>query len=175
MYLLCLPPPGARLRHPSPSSRIQSTNKAKIFTLQSTSVAVESKACTMESSSRATNWLVASLRAWIGVEPGRHGECRRPLQAAAQASSPSAARPSAVVLVRWSSAGREGERRQLWGCAAGCGGELGRLRWCAAGRGLRRRWGRPGTAGAARGSVPLGLRGARSAGGGRWRATTPDP
>ena len=161
MYLLCLPPPGARLRHPSPSSRIQSTNKAKIFTLQSTSVAVESKACTMESSSRATNWLVASLRAWIGVEPGRHGECRRPLQAAAQASSPSAARPSAVVLVRWSSAGREGERRQLWGCAAG--------------RGLRRRWGRPGTAGAARGSVPLGLRGARSAGGGRWRATTPDP
>jgi len=122
MYLLCLPPPGARLRHPSPSSRIQSTNKAKIFTLQSTSVAVESKACIMESSSRATNWLVASLRAWIGVEPGRHGECRRSLQAAAQASSPSAARPSAVVLVRWSSAGREGERRQLWGCAAGCRG-----------------------------------------------------
>jgi len=122
MYLLCLPPPGARLRHPSPSSRIQSTNKAKIFTLQSTSVAVESKACTMESSSRATNWLVASLRAWIGVEPGRHGECHRPLQAAAQASSPSAARPSAVVLVRWSSAGREGERRQLRGSSAGCGG-----------------------------------------------------
>ena len=122
MYLLCLPPPGARLRHPSPSSRIQSTNKAKIFTLQSTSVAVESKACTMESSSRATNWLVASLRAWIGVEPGRHGECHRPLQAAAQASSPSAARPSAVVLVRWSSAGREGERRQLRGSSAGCWG-----------------------------------------------------
>ena len=122
MYLLCLPPPGARLRHPSPSSRIQSTNKAKIFTLQSTSVAVESKACIMESSSRATNWLVASLRAGIGVEPGRHGECHRPLQAAAQASSPSAARPSAVVLVRWSSAGREGERRQLRGSSAGCWG-----------------------------------------------------
>ena len=135
MYLLCLPPPGARLRHPSPSSRIQSTNKAKIFTLQSTSVAVESKACIMESSSRATNWLVASLRAWIGVEPGRHGECRRSLQAAAQASSPSAARPSAVVLVRWSSAGREGERRQLRGSSAGCGGAPPAARVSSAGCG----------------------------------------
>jgi len=39
-----------------------------LFMLISTYVAVELKACTLESSSRATNCPAASLQAWIGAE-----------------------------------------------------------------------------------------------------------